>query len=70
MSRKGSSPDNAACEGFLGRLKNEMYYGRKWSNTTVDMFRQEANAYIRWYDQHRVKISSGGGLSPWNTGSV
>lgn len=26
MSRKGCSPDNAACEGFFGRLKNEMYY--------------------------------------------
>ena len=31
MSRKGCSPDNAACEGFFGRLKTEMYYGRKWS---------------------------------------
>lgn len=30
MSRKGCSPDNAACEGFFGRLKTEMYYGRKW----------------------------------------
>lgn len=28
MSRKGCSPDNAACEVFLGRLKTEMYYGR------------------------------------------
>ena len=27
MSRKGCSPDNSACEGFFGRLKNEMYYG-------------------------------------------
>lgn len=26
MSRKGCSPDNAACEGFLGRLKNELFY--------------------------------------------
>ncbi|GCP70457.1 IS150 transposase B [Escherichia coli] len=29
MSRKGCSPDNAACESFFGRLKTEMYYGRK-----------------------------------------
>lgn len=28
MSRKGCSPDNAACEGFFGRLKNEMFYPR------------------------------------------
>jgi len=27
MSRKACSPDNAACEGFFGRMKNEMYYG-------------------------------------------
>ena len=26
MSRKGCSPDNAACEGFFGRLKMEMFY--------------------------------------------
>lgn len=28
MSRKGCSPDNAACEGFFGHLKNEMFYNR------------------------------------------
>lgn len=26
MSAKGCSPDNAACEGFFGRLKNEFFY--------------------------------------------
>jgi transposase InsO family protein len=30
MSKKGCSPDNAACEGFFGRLKNEMFYGVSW----------------------------------------
>ncbi|CAI8854228.1 transposase [Pseudomonas chlororaphis] len=25
MSRKGCSPDNAACEGFFGRLKTELF---------------------------------------------
>ena len=29
MSKKGCSPDNSACEGFFGRLKNEMFYGMK-----------------------------------------
>lgn len=28
MSRKGCSPDNAACEGFFGRLKTELFYPR------------------------------------------
>jgi transposase InsO family protein len=26
MSSKGCSPDNAACEGFFGRLKTELFY--------------------------------------------
>ncbi len=26
MSEKGCSPDNSACEGFFGRLKNEFFY--------------------------------------------
>ena len=30
MSRKGHSPDNAACEGFFGRLKVEFFHGRDW----------------------------------------
>ena len=33
MSNKGCSPDNAACEGFFGRMKNEMYYGKTWQTT-------------------------------------
>jgi len=47
MSRKGCSPDNAACEGFFGRLKNEMYYHRKWLDTTIEEFMREVDAYIR-----------------------
>jgi putative transposase len=31
MSMKGCSPDNSACEGFFGRLKNEMFYKRSTS---------------------------------------
>jgi putative transposase len=30
MSRKGCSLDNAACEGFFGRLKTELFYLRNW----------------------------------------
>ena len=59
MSRKGCSPDNAACEGFFGRLKTELYYPRKWLATTIDQFIQELDSYIRWYDETRVKISLG-----------
>lgn len=63
MSRKGCSPDNSACEGFFGRLKNEMYYNRTWINTTVHDFMQQLDSYIQWYNQHRIKLSLGG-ISP------
>lgn len=63
MSRKGCSPDNAACEGFFGRLKNEMYHHRNWTNTTIDQFVQKVDAYIHWYNESRIKLSLGG-LSP------
>ena len=38
MSRKGCSPDNAACEGFFGRLKIEMFFSRNWLSTTIEEF--------------------------------
>jgi putative transposase len=59
MSRKACSPDNAACEGFFGRLKNELFYARDWLNTTVDEFMAALDAYIRWYNQARIKMSLG-----------
>ncbi len=63
MSRKGCSPDNAACEGFFGRLKTEMFYPRNWQDVSVDQFIQSVDAYIRWYNEKRIKISLGS-LSP------
>lgn len=63
MSRKACSPDNAACEGFFGRLKNELFYARDWMNTTIDEFTAELDAYIRWYNEARIKISLGA-MSP------
>lgn len=36
MSKKGCSPDNSACEGFFGRLKNKMFYGRSWIGVSLD----------------------------------
>ena len=63
MSKKGCSPDNAACEGFFGRLKNEMFYGRSWIGVSPDDFAQELDDYINWYNCKRIKLSLGG-LSP------
>lgn len=63
MSRKGCTPDNAACEGFFGRLKTEFFYPRNWGNTTLERFMQEIDQYIRWYNEKRIKVSLGA-LSP------
>ena len=57
MSRKGCSPDNAACEGFFGRLKVEMFYGRNWNHVTVDEFIGILDSYIHWYNTKRIKQS-------------
>lgn len=63
MSRKGCSPDNAACEGFFGRLKTESFYPRNWQDTTIEQFIQIVDSYICWYSEKRIKTSLGS-LSP------
>ena len=63
MSRKGCSPDNAACEGFFGRLKTELFYPRNWQDVSIDQFIETVDSYIRWYNEKRIKISLGS-LSP------
>ena len=63
MSKKGCSPDNSACEGFFGRMKNEMYYGKCWNDVHADVFIKIIDDYMTWYRTKRVKISLGG-MSP------
>ena len=63
MSQKGCSPDNAACEGFLGILKNEMFYDRDWEGVSIQEFIFQLNEYIIWYREKRIKMSLGG-ISP------
>lgn len=59
MSAKGSSPDNAACEGFFGRLKNEFYYPRDWRGTSIESFMEQLDGYMRYYRDDRIKESLG-----------
>mgnify|MGYP002419390281 FL=1 len=59
MSKKGCSPDDSACESFFGRLQNEMFYGRSWQGISIDEFIDAVNAYIRWYNNERIKESLG-----------
>ena len=63
MSKKGCSPDNSACEGFFGRLKNEMFYGRSWHGVSLERFMKRLDDYIHWYNEKRIKLSLGG-MSP------
>lgn len=58
MSRKGKSGDNAACEGFFGRMKTEMYYERKWKSSKE--LEQAIDDYIDFYNNRRIKMSLGG----------
>lgn len=57
MSAKGCSPDNAAYEGFFGRLKNEFFYGRDWSDYSLADFISALDDYIVWYNEVRLKKS-------------
>jgi len=50
MSRKGCSPENAACEGVFGRLKNELFYPRNWQITSIEQFTKELDSYIQRAD--------------------
>lgn len=59
MSKKGCSPDNSACEGFFGRLKNEFFYDRDWDGATIDDFIYELDGYMRYYRDERIKESLG-----------
>ena len=59
MSAKGCSPDNAAMEGFFGRLKNEFFYYRDWSGVTSGEFMDRLDAYLRYYCEGRIKRSLG-----------
>ncbi|NCU26715.1 IS3 family transposase [Candidatus Nomurabacteria bacterium] len=63
MSKKGCSPDNSACEGFFGRLKNEMFYYCSWQDVSIEQFTNELDSYLRWYNEKRIKMSLGA-MSP------
>lgn len=59
MSRKGCSPDNSACEGLFGRLKNEMFYNHSWLDVSIEQFIEILNNYLIWYNNERIKLSLG-----------
>lgn len=50
MSPKGCSPDNSACEGLFGRLKNEMFYNRDWTGVSIQEFAENTflNCFVSY----------------------
>ena len=63
MSKKGCSPDNSACEGFLGRMKTECFYNHSLEALSLDELKKYLDKYIQWYNNVRIKNTLGG-LSP------
>lgn len=59
MFRKACSPDNAASEGFFGRLRNELFYPQDRKNATIEQFIEALDSYVRWYNEKRIKIALG-----------
>ena len=55
MSKKGCSPDNAACEGFFGRMKNECFYNHTFKDFSLSELKKYLEDYIHWYNNDRIK---------------
>jgi len=61
MSRRGNCLDNSPMENFFGLLKQEMYYGEKF--TSIKQLKKKITGYINWYNNKRIKEKLNG-LSP------
>ena len=61
MSAKGCSPDNAAAEGFFGRLKQEFFHKRSFAGVSMDGFIETLDDYMVWYRDKRIKTEFGHG---------
>ena len=56
---KGCSPDNAAAEGFFGRMKTESVHPEHWEERTRDEVLALIDDCIRWCNHERIKRSLG-----------
>ena len=59
VSKKGCTPDNAAMEGFFGRLKNEFFYSANWAGVTANEFIARLDAWSRYYNKERIQQKPG-----------
>ena len=77
MSRKGCSPDNAACEGFFGRLKTEWFYpgngsqrplsSSPWPWTLTSVGTTKSGSRCPW--ARAVLLSTEGAWGSWHNQS-
>lgn len=57
--REGLQPDNAAVEGFFGRLKQEVFHKRSFAGVSMDEFIGMLDDYMVWYRDRRSKTEFG-----------
>ena len=50
--------DNCIMETFLGRMKNEMYYGYEKENDSYEKFTKEIEEYIDYYNNKRIQAKT------------
>ena len=55
MSRKGNCNDNGLMEGFFGLLKNEMFYGKEKTFSSIEDLKNKIEDYIDFYNNRRIK---------------
>lgn len=59
----GTSPTaelaNTMLNEAISLLKNELYYGRDWKDTSIEDFISILDSYVRWYNESRMKESLG-----------
>ena len=56
--RKGDCYKNCIMETFLGRLKNEVFYGSKKEYTSFESFAAAMDEYIDYYNNGRVQAKT------------
>lgn len=56
---KGCSPDDAAAEGFFGRMKTESVHPGHWEERTRGEVLVPVGDCIRWHDHGHIKRSLG-----------
>ena len=58
MSRKGNCYDNCIMETFVGRLKNEMFYGFEKQYPSFEAFSIAIADYIDYYNNRRIQAKT------------